>query len=154
MRTLAKNKQKMYYALSQTVEKKAYVLDREGNRNYLYTDAEGKDYYETEEVTILPSAVSFFGNIAMSGGEAEAVEFGLNVGDYEAVLLVGKNSLPIDETSLIWHKSEPQTEDKLYWFEDENAPTTIHTVTGKADYQVIKTSPSLNQDKYILKAVV
>ena len=154
MRTLAKNKQEKYYALSQTVDRMAYVLDRDGNRNYLYTDDEGKDYYETEKVTILPSAVSFFGNIAMSGGEAEAVEFGLNVGDYEAVLLVDKNSLPIDETSLIWHKSKPQTEDKLYWFEGEDAPTTIHAVTGKSDYQVIKTSPSLNQDKYILKAVI
>lgn len=154
MRTLAKNKQKMHYALTEPVEKMIYVLDRNGNRNYLYTDAEGKDYYETEKAIIVMNTVSFFGNIAMSGGEAEAVEFGLNVGDYEAVLLMAKDSLPIDETSLIWNKTEPQTEDKLYWFEGEDAPTTIHAVTGKADYQVIKKSPSINQDKYILKAVV
>lgn len=144
----------MYYSLSQSVDRMVYVLDRNGNRNYLYTDDEGKEYYETEKVTILPSAVSFLGNIAMSGGEAEAVEFGLNVGDYEAVLLMAKNSLPIDETSLIWHETEPQAEDKTYWFEGEDAPNTLHVVSNDADYRVIKKSPSLNQDKYILKKVV
>ena len=80
----------------------AYVLDKKRKSQLsLYRWMRAK-ITTKQKVTILPSAVSFFGNIAMSGGEAEAVEFGLNVGDYEAVLLVDKNSLPIDETSLIW----------------------------------------------------
>ena len=139
MRTLAKNKQKMYYALKENEERNVYVLDRNGNRNYLFTDEDGIDWYETERVVVFPEVVPFKGNIAESGGEAEAVEFGLNVGDYEAVLLVGKNSLPIDETSLIWHNTEP---------------TEGAVKREQSDYTIIKLSPSINQDKYVLKAVV
>jgi len=155
MRTLAKNKQKMYYALKENEERNVYVLDRNGNRNYLFTDEDGIDWYETERVVVFPEVVPFKGNIAESGGEAEAVEFGVNVGDYEAVLLMSKGSLPIDETSRIWHETEPQIEEKEYWFEFEPEPRKISFADySTADYSVLKKSPSLNQSKYILKKVV
>lgn len=109
-----------------------------------YVDEEGNKYQiETGEYKVgYGKPVEFYGNIAMSGGELESVEYGLNLGDYEAVLIVGKNTLPIDETSLVWL----------------NTPATSGTdgmVDEKtADYKVVKVSKSLNSDKYVLKKLV
>ena len=109
-----------------------------------YTDSEGNiipiDTGETTTGYELP--VEFSGNIALSGGESEAQEFGLNLSDYQAVLVVGKNVLPIDETSLIWQNTEPKY----------NADGTVDRFS--ADYTVVKVSPSLNIDKFVLKKVV
>ena len=130
MRTLNKNKQKMYYANLIDVLQEEYV-DEDGNR---YPTGEPKNIYS--------EPIEFKGNIAMSGGEAEAQEFGLNLADYEAVLVVDKNTLPITETSLIWHNSEPTRDDDGY------------TDEYSADYRIVKPSPSLNIDKFVLKKVV
>lgn len=134
MRTLNKNKQKMYYANQ----------DREVPITETYYDDEGNAYeLDTGETKLVyGEPVEFDGNIAMSGGEAEAQEFGLNLADYEAVLVVDKNTLPIDETSRIWHTSEPTNDDEGY------------TDEYSADYRIVKISPSLNFDKYVLKKVV
>lgn len=141
MRTLAKNKQKMYYAL-QIGEVPVYETDADGNIIYITVDGE-KIPVETGETKIgYGNPVEFFGNIAMSGGESEAVEFGLNLGDYSAVLVVDKGLLPIDETSRIWHTTEPTM----------NADGTVDEFT--ADYYVVKVSPSLNVDKFVLQKVI
>lgn len=143
MRTLAKNKQKMYYALLNG-KKPVYEFDDDGNAIVDYVDEEGNVYYR-ETGSYEPAydkPVEFLGNIAMSGGESEAVEYGLNLGDYEAVLIVPKNLLPITEISLIWHNTEPKY----------NADETVDG--HSADYSVIKISHSLNVDKYVLKKVV
>lgn len=134
MRMSNKNKQKMYYALYGE-EKPIYDY---------YTDEEGnKIPIDTGETTIgYKNPVEFKGNIALSGGDSQSQEFGLNLSDYQAVLVMAKNVLPIDETSLIWHNTEPK-------FNEDG------TVDGNsADYTVIKVSPSLNVDKFVLKRVV
>ena len=131
---LNRNKQKMYYALyGKEVPIYDYYIDSEGNEIPLET-GETKIVYE--------NPVEFLGNISLSGGESEAVEFGLNLADYEAVLLVGKNTLPITESSLIWHTTEPT--------KDSDGNTNEYS----ADYRIVKISPSLNFDKYVLKKVV
>lgn len=130
MRTLNKNKQKMYYAtLVDTVQEE--YIDEEGNG---YTTGEPKNIYS--------EPVEFYGNIAMSGGEAEAQEYGLSLSDYSAILVASKNTLPINEQSRIWHTSEPTNDDNGY------------TDEYSADYRIVKISPSLNFDKYVLKKVV
>lgn len=143
MRMLKKNKQKLHYSLF-IEERPEYALDEFGNKIIEYVDEEGNEYYretgETERVYSLP--VEFLGNISMSGGEAEAMEFGLNTADYEAVLIVEKGLLPIDESSLIWFESEPVINDN----------GLVDYVT--ADYSIIKISPSLNVDKYVLKKTI
>lgn len=143
MRMLKKNKQKLHYSLF-LEERPEYALDEFGNKIIEYVDEEGNEYYretgETERVYSLP--VEFLGNISMSGGEAEAMEFGLNTADYEAVLIVEKGLLPIDESSLIWFESEPVINDN----------GLVDYVT--ADYSIIKISPSLNVDKYVLKKTI
>lgn len=134
MRTLRRNRQKMYYALyGNEVPIYEYYTDSEGNKIPLDT-GETKIAYE------LP--VVFLGNIALSGGESEAVEFGVSVADYEAVLVVDKNTLPIDETSRIWHTTEPTY----------NEDGTVNEYS--ADYTIVKVSPSLNVDRYVLKKVI
>lgn len=75
----------------------------------------------------------------MSGGEAEAKEYGYDIGAYQAVLVLSYKSLPITETSRIWHTSEPQ------YYADGS-------VDGdSADYSVLAVKPSLNSMKYLLK---
>lgn len=134
MRTLNKNKQKMYYANQ----------DREVPITETYYDDEGNAYeLDTGETKLVyGEPIEFKGNIAMSGGEAEAQEYGLSLSDYEAILLTSKNALPIDETSRIWHTSEPTNDNEGY------------TDEYSADYRIVKISPGLNFDKYVLQKVV
>lgn len=134
MMVLAQNQQKMYYA-NQDVEVPVYED---------YTDEDGNKYpIDTgEKEKIYGKPVEFFGNIAMSGGEAEAVEFGLDLSQYSAVLILPKGMLPLTETSRIWHNTEPTVDINGY----------VNEFT--ADYRVVKISPSLNFDKFILEKVV
>ena len=144
MRTLRRNQQSMKYAL-QIGEVPIYQTDEDGNIIY-YEDSEGnKIPLETGGTEIgYSEPVSFFASIAMSGGEAEAQEYGLSVSDYNATLLCQKCAYPIVEGSLIWTKSE-------VGYKDTNNEI-IDPIS--ADYEVIKVSESLNFVKYVLKAVV
>ena len=136
MRTSNKNKQTLYYALQS--DEKLPIYDG------FYTDEDGNQYHldtgEKEYVYLEP--VAFKGNIAMSGGESEAAEFGLNLSDYNAVLVMNKSEIPITETSLIWFENKP-----VY---NDDGRVDEHS----ADYTVVKISPSLNVDKFVLKKVV
>ena len=134
MRTLKKNKQKMYYA-NQDMIVPIYET---------YIDDDGNEYQlDTGETKLVyGEPVEFNGNISMSGGEAEAVEYGLNLADYSAILVMDKNTLPIRETSLIWQNTEPK--------KDADGNTDEYS----ADYRIVKISPSLNIDKFILQKVV
>lgn len=131
MRTLNRNKRKLYYA--------TYL----GKQPTYYTDSEGNQYETGEPVITYSEPKEFLGNIAMSGsGYSEAVEYGLDLSDYNATLVMAKDSIPIDEKSLIWHNSEPRI--------DEYG----HAIKESADYSVIKVNKSLNFDKYVLKRLV
>lgn len=139
--TLDINKQKMYYA---NQDKEVPIMET-------YYDDESNAYeYDTGETKfVYGEPVEFDGNIAMSGGEAEAVEFGISTSDYEAVLLLSKgekdkngNVIALKETSLVWFETEPKKDEKGY------------TDEFSADYRVIKPSLSLNTVRYVLKKVV
>lgn len=140
---LKKNQQKMYYAL-QVGEVPIYETDEEGNIVYITVDGE-QIPVETGEYEIgYSEPVEFLSSLAMSGGEAEAQEFGLSTADYNATLLCSKGAFPIVEGSLIWAKSEVGYKDTAKMVVDGNT----------ADYSVIKVSESLNFVKYVLKAIV
>lgn len=136
MRTSNKNKQTLYYALQS--DEKLPIYDG------FYTDEDGNQYplYTGEKEYVYLEPVAFKGNIAMSGGESEAAEFGLNLSDYNAVLVMNKSEIPITETSLIWFENKP-----VY---NDDGRVDEHS----ADYTVVKISPSLNVDKFVLKKVV
>ena len=135
MRTLNKNTQKMYYAnQDRVVPIYEYYEDEDGNVIPLDTG-------ETKLVDGEP--IEFKGNISLSnGGEVEVQEFGLSQADYSAILVTSKNTLPIAETSLIWYENEPKKD------------IDGNTDEFSADYRIVKISPSLNVDKYVLQKVV
>ena len=135
MRTLNKNTQKMYYAnQDRVVPIYEYYEDEDGNMIPLDTG---------ETKLVYGEPIEFKGNISLSNsGEVNTQEYGLNLGDYSAILVVGKDYIPLSETSLIWYENEP-TKDI-----DGN------TNEFSADYRVVKVSDSLNVSKYALQKVV
>lgn len=142
MRTLAKNKVPMRYALYEG-QTPIYQLDENGEPVVSWIDEEGNIYYvEIGEAPKYSEPVDFFASISMSGGESEAVEFGVDIGNYDAVIITALNEFPISETSFIWVKSEPEY----------TADGRLNTST--ADFRVKAVKPSLNQTKLLLSAVV
>lgn len=143
MRTLQKNKQNLKYAL---LDKEIPIFKKDENGKIMYIEMDGEkipiETGETEKIYSLP--VEFRANIATSGGESKMVEYGIDKGDYDAILVVERNLLPITETSLIWCESKVGYKDVHRKIIDGNS----------ADYYVKKLSPSLNQMKYLLKKIV
>lgn len=137
MRSLKKNQQKLFFSqFSETVT--IYQRDEDGNIVYIEVDGERIPVI-LGEVAGYSEPKEFYANIAMSGGEAEAREYGVSTSDYEAVLVATDKSLPISETSRIWHTTEPKI----------NADGTVDG--DSADYSVLAVKPSLNGMKYLLK---
>lgn len=137
MRSLKKNKQKLYYA---TYSDEILVYETDENGNIKYTEVDGEKIpIPIGTMAGYNEPVIFYANIAMSGGEAEAKEYGYDIGAYQAVLVSSDKSLPITETSRIWHEREPQYH-------------ADGSVDGdSADYSVLAVKLSLNSMKYLLK---
>lgn len=141
MMTLDQNKQKMYYSLFKGVEPE-YELDENGQKIIGYIDEDGIVYYrETgNKIPTYFEPVLFYANISMSGGEVNAQEYGIDVSGYDAILVLDKGQVPIEETSLVWYETEPTYKDIDKTIVDGN----------KADYKVLAIKPSLNQLKCLL----
>ena len=131
MLTLASNKQSMKYSL-QGERVPIYETDENGNIIY-YTDSDGnKIPMETGEYTTgYSQPVSFFGNIAMSGGEVDSVEFGIDNSTNYAQIITSKGELPLKAGSVIWKKSEVGYKDDGKTIVD--GTTADYTVKGVAD---------------------
>lgn len=143
MMTLNANKQKLYYANQDKIVP-IYETDEDGNIIY-YEDSDGNEYPLETGMTkvVYGEPVEFKGNIALSsGGEAQSVEYGLDMSSYSAVLVLDRELIPLKESSLIWYENEPRN-DKDGNVDEESA-----------DYRVVKVSPSINIDKYLLEKVV
>ena len=143
MRLLEKNKQNLKYAL-QVGEVPVYERDEDGNIIYIEVDGQKVPVETGETEPGYSNPIDFRGNIAMSGGEAEAMSFGVDISEYDAILLMEKNRIPIDETSLIWHTS------KVRYIDEQN------TIVDRksADYSIKRVQPSLNFTRYLLKRIV
>lgn len=147
MRTLLRNKQTLYYALLDGTLPE-YELDNEGNKIVDYVDEEtGVTYYVETGVNtpVYSPAVEFKGNIAFAGADLLRQEYGISDENYEAVLVLNKDQIPITETSLIWYQTKPGTKiiDDVEYADD-----------ATADYRVLRSVPSLNNDRFILAKVV
>ena len=138
---LYKNKQCLYYS---QFEKEVPVYEKDDDGNIKYMEIDGVQVpVETGEVSQQYSVPKEFnGNIVISGGNADSTLFGVDLSHYEAILLVDKDLLSIDETSLIWHENSPVF----------NLDGSVDQYS--ADYIVIKRIPSLNVIRYGLKKVV
>lgn len=137
MRPLRKNQQPLHYA-TYSEEIKVYQRDENGDIVYIEVDGE-RIPVEIGSAPGYNTPVLFYANIAMSGGEAEAREYGMNISDYEAVIVTTQMDLPLTETSIIWWGSEPQY----------NADGTVNG--DLADYKVVSVRRALNSMKYLLK---
>ena len=146
MKLATRNKQALKYALLIGVEP-VYVLDENGNRIIDYTDEYGIVHYRVtgEKQKIYSDPISFQANIAFSGGETRAVEFGINDANYDASLIYTISEFPINETSLVWFKSEPQ-----FIGTGENR----HVDPNCACYKVLQVKDSLNFTKVLLGKLV
>ena len=122
------------------------IYERDENGDIVYIEVEGKKVpVETGEYeTGYSSPVDFMGNISMSGGEAEAKEFGMDIGDFDAVIVLEKDAEPLTETSIIWHASPVKYKDEQNTIVDSKS----------ADYAVKRVSPSLNFTKVLLQRIV
>lgn len=168
MRTLRKNQVLLQYSL-QVAEIPEFQTDADGNIMYDgYTDDEGNFFpYLDENGNKTPLFTGtteilyghpnpFMVSISMSGGEAEAVEYGLSTADYSAVIILPLNAVPLKEGALIWHTSEPAYK---YGGDEINIDINGEQITGRfvektsADYIVVSVRNSLNYTKIILDAV-
>lgn len=122
------------------------IYERDEDGNIIYIEVDGKKVpVETGETEIgYSDPVEFMGNIAMSGGEAEAKSFGVDISEYDAILLMEKDRIPINETSLLWHTSEVKYVDEQNTVVDRKS----------ADYSIKRVQPSLNFTRYLLKRTV
>lgn len=143
MRLLRKNMQQMKYSLQ---DGRVPIYERDENGDIVYIEVDGQKIpVETGEYETGYSApVDFMGNISMSGGEAEAKEFGMDIGDFDAVIVLEKDAIPITETSIIWHTSPVKYKDEQNTIVDSKS----------ADYAVKRVSPSLNFTKVLLQRIV
>lgn len=122
-----------------------------------YTDGEGNTIYMVtgEKQEIYDNPVEFSANISFSGSEAEEQAYGLSLADYSAVLITSKEAFPIVEGTLIWTKSDVEYEgDEAYYTTDMKTLIKVRTVKKvSADFTVVKSSPSLNYDRFVLDAI-
>lgn len=128
MRTLQRDKKPLKYSL---------YIEKDEEKT---TDSEGNLLLTGESQFVYSSPVDFKANLVMSGSdEAHMVEYGLDMTDYDAIMLTTKGKYPIVEGSLIWDESKPKLDRQGY------------AVESSADYRVVKKKPTSNVDRYILK---
>lgn len=149
MRTSRKNKQKLLYSLQGDMIP-TYVTDDTGE--IMYED--GVPIKSGDSFVGYQEPVEFYGNLSFYTGWNYPGIWGVTLNNADAILLMDKNELPIDETSRIWFESEPVTKTALVYDEKTGKMVEI-TVTDadSADFSVSRVIPSLNQVRYVLKGI-
>lgn len=137
MRVLNQNRQILYYSNFDS-DKEIYAKDEDGN--IIYTEVDGKEYPVVESnVSAYSTPTKFKANISFNSGDTQLAEYGLNVNDYNAIIVANKGELPFDERTLIWHKSEPKFD------------KSGNVLPESADYRVKAIKTSLNEERFVLK---
>lgn len=133
MRQARKNKSQLYYALFVDSEP-IYAKDEFGNKIVVEV-IDGVNYYEEigQKEATYSTPIPFLGTIRR-GGFSEATEFGLDMSQYDATMVLPTKSSPIDEKSLIWENTASLTDD-----------------LSTADYRVEKKIVAINNTLYGLK---
>lgn len=140
MRMMNRNKQNLYYAL-QDREVPIYETDEDGDIRYIEIDGQQIPVETGQTELGYSEPIKMLANIAFETNETTAQEFGVDVSDYDAIVVFGKNEYPLTETSRIWFESVPRYKD---------ASETI--VDGdSADYKVVSVRSTLNEGKAILR---
>ena len=124
MRSLVRNKQKIYYSL-QTGEKA--IRDEHGNIT---------GEYELSYAT----PVEYHINVSAARGTAELDEFGINL-NYTKTMMTNDLSCPITETSRLWINREPT-------ITQGNTETAV-----PHNYEVVAVARSINSITYAIREV-
>lgn len=133
MRQLRKNKKTMYYSNYQGI-----VDITDG-----YTQIDGVQVpIKKGTRQSYSNPAEFSANLSVNSGNTFQSEYGLDVGDYNAIISAEKGNLPFTEQTLIWDVTEPQ-------YDGDN-----NVLPESADYKVIAIKTSLNEERFILKARV
>lgn len=113
MRTALKNKQNLMYSnLGKT--KPLYVVE---DGHILTTEIDGTVIPVSAGYSnpVYEEPVAFIGNIIPVGSESYArgnvavpMAYGIDISAYDALILMKAFELPVTETSVIWHRSEPK----------------------------------------------
>ena len=126
MRMLRKNQSLLKYS-NQAAIVPAFETDENGNiKFWSYIDDDGNEFFyedtdgnkipmfaDSGTETLYGEPINFMASIAMSGGEAESVEYGLSITEYEAVAIVQRGTVPLTEGSLIWFQSKRRTDSHI-----------------------------------------
>lgn len=153
MRTARKNKQKLLYSIQgDTVP--IYETDEEGNIVYEQIDGVNVPIETGESYTTYQNPIGFFGNLSFYTGWNYPGVWGITIGNADAILLMDKNELPIDETSRVWYKSEPKTKEVVVYDETTQGMVTKSLIDpDSADFSVSRIIPSINCVRYVLKGI-
>ena len=140
MRMMNRNKQNLYYAL-QDREVPIYETDEDGDIRYIEIDGQQIPVETGKTELGYSKPIKMLANIAFETNETTAQEFGVDVSDYDAIVVFGKNEYPLTETSRIWFESTPRYKD-----------TSEAIVDGdSADYKVVSVRNTSNEGKAILR---
>mgnify|MGYP007038179867 CR=1 FL=1 len=113
MRTALKNKQNLKYSLIGDAQP-IYAVK---NGELVFTEVKGQRVPAKAGYTepIYGEAVPFIGYITPIGSEsyargnvAYARAYGIDISAYDALILMKNGEIPVTETSVIWHKSQPK----------------------------------------------
>ena len=124
MRSLARNKQKIYYAL---YKGKTEIVDDYGNKTGEYDVS-----YDTP--------VEFDINVSAARGTADVDPFGINA-NYTKVMVTNDLSCPIDEYTALWIGITPTV------MEGEVEVAVPH------NYVCVKRAPSINSISFAIREV-
>lgn len=149
MRSLRRNQQPLKYSLQVTEIPEldiTYFEDEEGKKYPIDSRPTGKK----EILYSYPE--DFRASISGSGGEAEAVEYGMSVTDYSAKLIFPKGKVPLKLGALIWHESKPEYKHIEVEIDDVKYDGD-YPVKTSADYYVVKIPPCINEQVVLLQAI-
>lgn len=112
MRTALKNKQVLKYTLLEDASENFTHTDIDGSTATIEIDGVVYDVDTGVPHSVWSEPVEFIGNIQPVGTESYArgnkakYEFyGINVADYDALLLMNRGEIPLREGSYLWHTS-------------------------------------------------
>ena len=140
MRMMNRNKQNLYYTL-QDREVPIYETDEDGDIRYIEIDGQQIPVETGQTELGYSEPIKMLANIAFETNETTAQEFGVDVSDYDAIVVFRKNEYPLTETSRIWFESTPRYKDVSETIVDGDS----------ADYQVVSVRSTLNEGKAILR---
>lgn len=141
MRTLRKNRQRMFYSLYKS-EETVYETDEDGNIKYMEIDGVQVPIEVGTREAHYDTPVEFKANIHSELNEMHLKSYGVDQSSIYSEIIVEKGKLPLKIGTIIWRESEIIYED-----EEQTNPKQ-----SSADYTVVGImTESLHTDSYLLQ---